>query len=93
MSDFRFGDDYRLNIDWEHQEPDFCFGWDCIDWDKVEWVEIEGEKYSKNHTCQIEKVKDGLTPDWWHCLACDGYIPAPDEISFCPYCGAKVVDE
>lgn len=41
-------------------------------------------------TCQIEKVTDGLTPDWWHCLACDGYIPAPDEISFCPYCGARV---
>lgn len=41
-------------------------------------------------TCRIEKVNDGLTRGWWHCLVCDGYIPAPDDISFCPYCGARI---
>lgn len=54
MSDFRFGsNDYRLNIDWEHQEPDFCFGWDAVDWNRVEWVEIDSVKYIKELTCQM----------------------------------------
>lgn len=47
MSDFRFGDDYRLNFDEEHQGDDYCPGWDSIDWDKVDWVEIEYVMFEK----------------------------------------------
>lgn len=47
MSDFRFGDDYRLNCDMEHQDEGYCYGWDSVDWAKVEWVEIEGTRFEK----------------------------------------------
>lgn len=47
MSAFRFGDDYRLNFDDEHQGDDYLASMDIIDWDKVDWVEIEVVKFEK----------------------------------------------
>lgn len=48
MSDYRFGsNDYRMNLDMEHQDEDWCAGWDGVDWSKVEWVEIEGTRFEK----------------------------------------------
>lgn len=94
MSDFRFGtNDYHLNIDWDHQAPDFCFGWDGVDWNRVEWVEIDNVKFVKEPTCHIERIpyapgeyeghrcsECGVTDEWF------------DFENYCPNCGAKVVD-
>lgn len=56
----------------------------------VSAIEAWNTRYEQ--TCRIEKVKDGLTRGWWHCFYCGGFTPAPDEISYCPYCGFKVAE-
>lgn len=93
MSDFRFGDDYRLNIDWEHQAPDFCFGWDDIDWDHVEWVEIDSVKYIKETTCHFELLNDDGDYRCDHCgYKANYYEFLPDLGEHCKGCGARRVD-
>lgn len=86
MSAFRFGDDYRLNFDESHQGDDYLPSWDEIDWSKVDWVEIEGEKFEKQHTCQMI-VYDGVPA----CSECKGEMDY--NANYCEWCGAKVVSE
>lgn len=97
MSDFRFGsNDYHLNIDWKHQEPDLV-GWDGVDWNRVEWVKIDDVRYVKERTCHWKAEKDG---EWRLHLTGDcGYYINIDretfgEEKFCPRCGGciEVVD-
>lgn len=45
----------------------------------------------RERTCHMVKERDGLSRGWWRCSECGGVAPAPDEFSYCPYCGAKVV--
>lgn len=92
MSHFRFGaDDYRLNIDWEHQEPDFSSDWDCIDWDRVEWVEIERVKYFKERTCQKVPGKMKYGTRMPKCSNCDQSL-GDRRWNYCPKCGCKIMD-
>lgn len=95
MSDFRFGaEDYRLNIDWEHQAPDFSFGWDVIDWDRVEWVEIDNVKYVKEPTCTINECSwdDGQCVWGCKCSNCGRRFTYEKGSTWkhCPNCGARV---
>lgn len=94
MSDFRFGaNDYRMNIDFEHQAPDFCFGWDCVDWNGVEWVEIERVKYAKELTCTMH---ESIVTNDDGSFACIGYECSECKeilirtMNYCPSCGARV---
>lgn len=93
MSDFRFGsNDYRLNIDWEHQAPDFCFGWDCVDWNRVEWVEIDSVRYLKELTCH--ETNESPWTRHFICSSCgEATRKYADQIfPRCPACGARNTD-
>lgn len=101
MSDFRFGsNDYRMNIDWEHQGDDFDFGWDGVDWSKVEWVEIDGTKFENvddtkrntrhERTCKWETVRGGSSIKATECGQLYDWYPL-DIPKHCPNCGAKVI--
>lgn len=99
MSNYRFGDDYKLS----YYPPDAldCMG--GVDWEKVESVEIEGDVYVKERTCKPDE-SDGwhkcpecgcvvgywlLNDDSWTIYMDDCQIP----FNACPNCGAKVRDE
>lgn len=91
MSDYRFGDDYRLNYDHRGDNPDD----DCIDWDAVQWVEIDSTMFVRGRTCHMVPVSlyDEEGVDGIECDECgwsdvhEWYDPMPE---FCPNCGAKV---
>ena len=53
---------------------------------------LESHEY-RERTCHMSRDLDGLSRRWWRCSDCDGVAPAPDQFSFCPYCGARVVSE
>ena len=74
MSDFRFGDDYKLNFDREHQAEGWDYVYDEIDWDKVEWVEIDGCMFRKKQTCYATD-KSG-----------NAYEPSPKNYLLSAYC-------
>lgn len=89
MSAFRFGDDYRLNLDESHQGDDYLPSWDEIDWSNVDWVEIEGERF--------EAVRDELLDpivqkDYGHyyyiCPKCRSSLGRG--IHYCSTCGAHI---
>lgn len=76
-------------------------GW-CVenaggDFDRAESSAAEQARFLEAHehrerTCRMTRELDGLARGWWRCSECDGVAPAPDKFSFCPYCGAKVVE-
>lgn len=95
MSDYRFGDDYRLNIDLDHQAKGWCYGYDEPDWGAVEWVEIEAVEFVKRRTCLVDGVRDGgFCGSVTYRLSCGHAIALAEgeRLSFCPKCGAKVVN-
>ena len=98
MSNYRFGDDYKLS----YYPPDAsdCMG--GVDWEKVESVEIEGDVYVKERTCKLDYER--------HCSECGVYVHesavlvwkslgenlrtvVPNPVNYCPNCGRKAVDE
>lgn len=107
MSDYRFGDDYRLNYDHRGDKPDD----DCVDWDAVQWVEIDGTMFVRGRTCRIKHRVEAVSPggmegdEWYYCDSCGyeldddehvawgDYVTAVGPAPFrrCPNCGAKVV--
>lgn len=93
MSDFRFGDDYRLNFDDKHQVKDWQYGWDEIDWTKVEWVEVDSVMFRRERTCRFEnagELPDIVHPTVWFCSECGSPIYNDMEPEYCIYCGARV---
>lgn len=91
MSNFRFGDDYRLN----YYPQEASDGWDGVDWDKVESVEIECDVYVKERTCKpVEEYLDNYSDlTVTVCSNCRVAIDDLEDCYYCPNCGAKVVDE
>ena len=94
MSNFHFGvDGYDLNY-YPSEASDDNGG---VDWNKVEYVEIECDVYVKERTCTNTSYR--IDESRFHCSACgfgcwvkdvaDGKDKQP---SFCPNCGAKVVE-
>lgn len=86
MSDYRFGDDYRLNYDHRGYNPDD----DCIDWDAVQWVEIDSTMFVRERTCHMVPGKMHYGTRRPKCSEC-GCGLGDSRWSFCPSCGAKVV--
>lgn len=85
MSDYRFGDDYRLNYDHRGYSPDD----DCIDWDAVQWVEIDSTMFVRGRMCRKVPGKMHYGERRPKCSEC-GYGLGDSRWSFCPNCGAKV---
>lgn len=96
MSDYRFGDDYKLNYDHEHQNAGDDY--DHVDWNTVKWVEIDGAMFVMERTCHMVPVSlyDEEGVDGIECDECgwsdvhEWYDTMP---KFCPNCGAKVAAE
>lgn len=87
MSDYRFGDDYRLNYDHERQNTGDDY--DYVDWNTVEWVEIDGAMFVAERTCRKVPGKMHYGTRRPKCSEC-GYGLGDSRWSFCPNCGAKV---
>ena len=103
MSDFRFGDDYGLNV----LTPGAVDCWGGVDWDKVESVEIDCEVYAKERTYEPKWTLQGKTQtqEFWRCECGNcGYefgvedrqsrpwrvvVGSVDVPNFCPQCGVK----
>lgn len=86
MSDYRFGDDYRLNYDHRGYNPDD----DCIDWDAVQWIEIDSTMFVRGRTCLKVPGKMHYGERRPKCSEC-GYGLGDSRWAYCPSCGAKVV--
>lgn len=94
MSDYRFGDDYRLNYDHRGDNPDD----DCIDWDAVQWVEVDSTMFVRESTCRWVPFDEGysIAGPGWRCSEC-GLELGPENVFVvercycCPGCCAKVV--
>lgn len=58
----------------------------------VSAIEVEGVRFERARTCEMEYVSDFMS---WHCKACDMMDMAPRDPKprFCKWCGAKVVGE
>jgi len=90
MSDYRFGvDGYRLNYyphDGVYDEQEGIY------WSKVERVEIDWVDFVRERTCRREK--HGTKMDGSPKLRCSlcGYGIGDKRWSYCPKCGAKVVE-
>lgn len=87
MSDYRFGDDYRLNYDHSGNSPDD----DCIDWDAVQWIEIDSTMFVRGRTCLKVPGKMRYGDRKPKCSEC-GYGLGDPRWTYCPSCGAKVTD-
>jgi hypothetical protein len=88
MSDFRFGDDYSLNV----LTPGAVDYLGEVDWDKVESVEIECDVYVKERiTTRNGKFKTKYGRKVPLCECC-GYSIGDDRYNYCPKCGATVVE-
>lgn len=88
MSDFRFGiDDYGLDY-----YPKDAHDGESVNWEKVERVEIDWVDFVRERTCRREK--HGTKMDGSPKLRCSlcGYGIGDKRWSYCPNCGAKVVD-
>lgn len=91
MSDYRFGDDYKLNYDHEHQNAGDDY--DHVDWNTVKWVEIDGAMFVAEHTCLIDGVTGGGDcGTTTYRLSCGhvAVMPMGARFRHCPECGAKV---
>lgn len=86
MSNFHFGDDdYDLN----YYPPEASDGMGGVDWDKVELVEIEWVNYVKERTCGLRSRFTGMY--CYECSECGRGMKS--DWSYCPNCGAKVMNE
>lgn len=92
MSDYRFGDDHKLNCD-----PDAHDDFFGNDFDEAAWVEVDGNMFVRERTCQL--VCDDAScyemyPAYkYTCTACGENYFGHDGYTYCPTCGAKVVEE
>lgn len=94
MSDYRFGDDYRLNYDHRGDRPDD----DRIDWDAVQWVEIDSTMFVRVSMCRWVPFDEGhsIAGPGWRCSEC-GLELGPENVFVvercycCPGCCSKVV--